>query len=256
MTTIYEFDTNGNVGAGNVAIAINAGWSTTQIGNAVVTAINGAGTTVVAALGQTTAGQARISLLNDTVVDATQFHMSVLANNPAMRLGAVKDGDTFTVVDPGGTPTTFEFDTGDGVATDNVAVPIPNPDGMEVQGPNALVQFSNAMTDGTTITLTDNQGNTTTFEFDTDGSVTAGNVAIDISVTDGMTSQGSTPLLQFNKNISDGDTFTVDGAGSQTFEFDSDGNTVAGNVVIPFDPVPSDGLSVESVLCCSASNPR
>jgi len=77
------------------------------------------------------------------------------------------DGDAFTILSDAslmGQPQLFEFDMG-----------------WWLQMPNSA---GSAIDDGETLTITDDLGNTVTFEFDKDGNVTAGNTSISISDLD------------------------------------------------------------------------
>src|SRR5690606_25921870 len=99
----------------------------------------------------------------------------------------IEDGDTFTLDDGVNPPTTFEFDGDSNYILGNVPVPFV----AGVQATGTLTAIAAAIgvgiEDGDTFTLDDGINPATVFEFDTDGNVTPGNVAVPIGASDSAT---------------------------------------------------------------------
>ncbi len=220
QTTTFEFDRNGNILSGNIAIAFEQGATQAEIADAVMAALQSSG----------------LSLVPRRLSDGQIF----IGAESGVRLDT-----TFTAIDQ---PST------------TLALKIPD------LGPRP-----GGITEGQTFTISDGR-RTVTFEYDLDGSVAAGNQAIDFSGTstaeelatvtqqalagsvlsisptivaselvhiglspNGTANVGSSQLalLGVARTLSDGETFTVSGnASTATFEFTTDGSAAPGNVPI------------------------
>lgn len=132
--------------------------------------------------------------------------------------GNVYDGDTIEI-DTGGVNRVYEFDLGDGIRPgSDVAVVVPNP--------TATVAITGGVLDGDTIEL-DTTGINRVHEFDADGSVAAGNVAVDVS------SAALKATVRITGNVADGDTIELDPTGvNRVYEFDNNGVVADGNVSV------------------------
>lgn len=193
--------------------------------------------------------------------------------------GQVSDGDTFSIVDNDGGVVVFEFDSGYRLQV---------PQNLTLQVPLAGTTFG-GIVDGERFTVITNLG-PTTFEFDTNGNVLAGNRAISLSVGASQQSVVQAILSAINGSqlgisatdlgageiglgadsgvrldtgativdqprstlafaipenalrgiLRDGQSFRLsDGRRQATFEFDTDGNVVTGNIPIDFSAAGS-----------------
>lgn len=175
--------------------------------------------------------------------------LSRLAGRDNLRLrfdfstaGEMQLGDQFTVGSELRTLAGNELRDGQTVTLDGLNT-------LEIDVGYTLVAPNGAaLRDGNSFTITDSQGESHTFEFDSDGFFNRNIVAVlGQLLQDGDTFQvrasGQSKTFEFDSGISlrvpaaggnpgglrDGDTFTIDGV---VFEFDTDGNFTAGNATI------------------------
>ena len=86
---------------------------------------------------------------------------------------------------------------------------------------SATLTFTNIANDSETVTVGDD-----TYEFDTDGIITPGNILVDVS---GGTTAAATGILTFSGVVADGQTVTI---GTDVFEFDTGDGVVGDNIVV------------------------
>lgn len=123
--TTFEFDTNGNVLAGNRAIAVLVGASQQSVVNAVVSAINASQLGISASnlgdghIGLGAESGVRLNT-SSTVVDQPKPTLAFAIPENALR-GLLRDGQTFRLSD-GRRQATFEFDTDGTIVAGNIPI--------------------------------------------------------------------------------------------------------------------------------------
>lgn len=232
---VFEFDTNASVLPGNIAVDISTASSFDDVRDAVITAINGAG-----------AGVCDITASPEAIDGiGTPFGNRVFLENNATPTGLTAFDQNVQI-------------------TDTVADERFTHVGMkEAHSINAVGYLGfgapGDLTDGDTFTVEGGTAQETTFEFDTNASIGAGNIQVDISAAadefdvrtavlgavngqTGSTGIAATTADRFATGqiavirpdlYAEGETFSIDdGATTETFEFDTDASVGAGNVAV------------------------
>ncbi len=217
-SVVFEFESNGSVGAGVRAVEFTAASTPEQIAEAIVQAIEDfqadpAGrdlglTPVHLGAGQVHLGGPAGLTVNTTSTKVTQIGSASPINN----------GETFTLSD-GVQNFTFEF-TNDGMFAANF--------GIDFDESTTLDQYANAIVAAVQLSglnlAARNLGNGVV-EFDIADPTGDVNLA-------GATSLSRTGVVG---GVADGDTFTINnGISVFTFEFDRNGATTSGNLAVPF----------------------
>jgi VCBS repeat-containing protein len=238
-TATYEFDSDGLITPGNVAISFTASSNQAAVADAIVTTL----TTSILNLAPAHLSSGDIDLRTvDFLVD--------LGNSPGLTQTGISDGQVFTV-DDGIRLTRFEFDSesapGD-VAPGNIRLPFTDQDLPENIAATIVVALNSASIDLHPLLLAFNLGN---------GRIDAGDPA-----TGGQQHLWNTNLSNLiqtgeSGGIRDGETFDVfllDNMGFEinrvTFEFDNirDGNQTLGNTVIVFADTSTAAAIGDSVV--------
>jgi len=164
-------------------------------------------------------------------------------------VGGVNDGDTFTLSDGTNPTKTFEFDSNGSVAPGNVAVTFIA--GVPSSGTLTAIAAGGAgIADGDTFELDDGVNPAVTFEFDSNGSVTPGNVPVTfiaaVQATGNLTATAADPIT----GILDGDTFVLDDGVNPavTFEFDTGGGVAPGNVAVTLGSTTDTSTQVKTAM--------
>ncbi|MFV1964650.1 MAG: GEVED domain-containing protein, partial [Pirellulaceae bacterium] len=231
MNVIFEFDTDGTVETGNQVIDI-AGFNTqNDVTNATVAAVNSSGLELVAS----NAGGG-VVLLEGT----TPAHSLDTTNSPLLGVGsqpqsqdAIAAAIIAAIENAPLVPPLNPVYLGNGVmdpqAADNQRVDVTN---------SNLEQFGQrgGILDGQTFTVSDGT-KIVKYEFDFDGSVAGGNVAVAVAYNYTLQVPAGG-----GGEITDRETFAIrDGVGGTevVFEFDNDGRAVPGNTAISFNTLSS-----------------
>ncbi|MGE0756179.1 MAG: DVUA0089 family protein, partial [Pirellulaceae bacterium] len=137
---------------------------------------------------------------------------------PALsRTGPVKNADMFSI---GGV--VFEFDSGDGVVNPNRPVLIQDSDSTDAIVNRVVTAIKNAVLQGALPDI---------------DPVNIGEGIIDLGTRQAGVSIAGLPSTGTSGGIADGQTFTISsGSRTVTFEFDRNGKSTVGNVVVPFQP--------------------
>jgi len=217
--TTFEFDTNGNVLAGNRAITLAVGVSQQSVLNAMISAIN----TSQLGISATDLGSGQIGLgaesgvrLNTsaTIVDQPRPTLAFVIPENALR-GILRDGQSFRLSD-GRRQATFEFDTDGNVVSGNV--PIDFSTAGSIREVAILMQLA---IQGSPVNL--------------NPTILANDLLYLGLPEDGTVDVGTSPLtvVGASRTVEDGQTMVIQNGGqSATFEFTRDANVAAGNVPI------------------------
>lgn len=233
--TTFEFDTNGNVLAGNRGIIVAVGASQQTVVNAVMAAINSSPLGIVA----TDLGAGQIGLgaesgvrlnTNSTIVDQPKPTLAFAIPENALR-GILRDGQTFRLSD-GRREATFEFDTEGTVGSGNVPIDFSNAGSVR----DVAVLMQRAIEDSS-VNL-----NPTILADD----------LLYLGLSDeGNAEVGTSPLtiVGASRTVQDGQTLVIRNAGqSATFEFTRDANVASGNVPITVSATDSQNQIADRIV--------
>ncbi|WP_425617171.1 pre-peptidase C-terminal domain-containing protein [Anatilimnocola sp. NA78] len=228
----FEFDKNGTIGAGSIAVPITDLMTSQQVAQAMLTALgnNGLGTSV-SNLG--TAGNVSDAVLNFFGAANAVVTPAVVGGTPVTQLS----GST-GLVNPGAIAIPYQR----GWTKLQVANSINAVLERDFYDQKLVVAEGTSYQDGQRFTLTDpnNPLNTQIFEFD-------------LGVSMGIPTGGASALLPANLRVNDQDTFTltytVGGVPQiETFELDSDNAITAGRIRIPFSLNDTQSLVANSIV--------
>jgi hypothetical protein len=194
--TTFEFDSNGSVTPGNAAVTFAAANTAGTVASSITAAVNSSAVAVTA-FGD---GSAAVQLVNDNVGSAGNQAIAEAVSSPEFRASGMSGGtDSATVAEPS-------------AAT-----------GMIVTVPGA------ALVDGETFTINDGAGELTTFEFDSNGSVTPGNAAVTFAAANTAGTVASSITAAVNSSAV---AVTAFGDGSAAVQLVNDNVGSAGNQAI------------------------
>ncbi|CAB5221460.1 Baseplate protein J-like [uncultured Caudovirales phage] len=165
----------------------------------------------------------------------------------------LRNGDSITLNDGVNTPTTFEF-SADGSPVASGRVPVYFDNGQPAVGSITAIEAdpSTGIKDGDTFTVSDGRNPATTFEFDTDGSVTSGNVRV--ALTPGAKAVGYITVpaagVAVTVGLSEGDVFklTLPDGNTQTYELDSNSAVIQGRIAVNFSTTACDAGTIKNQI--------
>jgi hypothetical protein len=231
----FEFDVNTTTQPGNIPVHFSANATAEQLAQALVAALNGAGLGLSAKV--LSGGQVHVGAPANVVLDTglsqltqtpTTLTLAVPAVTGSTTTPDVGDGQTFAIND-GLRTVTFELDNNGAVTAGNTRVDIRT--ALTVTAVADQIATT-VRASGLSLSNVQHVGNGLVYLHSGAGA----------TLTLGATAR----LLKGNvsRPLADGETFSIafdhDGSPStpaitRTFEFDSDGVTTSGNMVVPFD---------------------
>jgi hypothetical protein len=221
VRTTFEFDRNSNFLPGNIPIAFEYGDSQQQIVNAVFAAIDASSAAVFPRImpdGRIFLGASAGTLLDTSFSAIGQPPTTQAIRIPDLgpRPGGIVDGQVFTISD-GRRTVNFEYDTNGSVQPGNVAIDFSSAIIAEDVAAVTLAALRDSVLN---IAPTLVSPKVIYLGLSLNGSVAEGTSALSV--------------VGVSRALSDGRTFAITtSAGTETFEFDSDGSSSSGNIAIP-----------------------